>query len=86
MMTEGKSYPMENTGKKNPVKKDTFEERMKKIQRMKSYLYCGGFIYHEAEGWPDEGIAAGTRWKDIPDDWKCPDCGTMKKMFEIVEI
>ena len=44
------------------------------------------FIYHEAEGWPLDGIAAGTRWEDIPDDWECPDCGAMKDMFDMVEI
>ena len=36
-----------------------------------------GFIYDEAEGLPEEGIAPGTRWEDIPDDWVCPDCGVM---------
>lgn len=34
-----------------------------------------GFIYDEAEGWPDDGIAPGTRWEDVPEDWVCPDCG-----------
>ena len=34
-----------------------------------------GFIYDEAEGLPDDGIAPGTRWEDIPEDWECPDCG-----------
>ncbi len=45
-----------------------------------------GFIYDEAEGFPDEGIAPGTRWNDIPDDWTCPDCGVGKDDFEMVEI
>ncbi|MEU5879954.1 rubredoxin [Spirillospora sp. NPDC047279] len=45
-----------------------------------------GFVYDEAEGWPDEDIAAGTRWEDIPDDWACPDCGAAKADFEMVEI
>ena len=54
---------------------------------MKSYqcIMCS-FIYHEAEGWPEDGIAAGTRWKDIPDDWECPDCGAMKEDFYMVEM
>ena len=42
-----------------------------------------GFIYDEAEGLPDEGIAAGTKWEDIPDDWECPDCGVGKSDFEM---
>ncbi|HSZ11118.1 MAG TPA: rubredoxin, partial [Rhizomicrobium sp.] len=33
---------------------------------------CCGYGYDEALGWPDEGIAPGTRWQDVPDDWACP--------------
>ena len=54
---------------------------------MKKYqcIVCG-YIYDEAVGMPDEGIAAGTAWADIPDDWECPDCGVAKADFEAVEI
>jgi rubredoxin len=45
-----------------------------------------GFIYDEAAGLPDEGIAPGVRWADIPEDWCCPECGTFKSDFEMVEI
>ena len=45
-----------------------------------------GFIYDEAEGWPDDGIVPGTRWEDVPADWVCPDCGTPKEDFDMVEI
>ena len=45
-----------------------------------------GFIYDEAEGLPDEGIAPGTAWDDVPEDWVCPDCGVGKEDFEMVEI
>ncbi len=44
-----------------------------------------GFIYDEAEGLPDDGIPAGTRWEDIPDDWECPDCGIGKADFDLYE-
>ncbi len=44
-----------------------------------------GFTYRMAEGLPQEGIAPGTSWEDIPDDWVCPDCGTSKKDFQMVE-
>ena len=37
-------------------------------------IVCG-LIYDEKEGWPDDGIPAGTKWSDVPDDWVCPDCG-----------
>jgi rubredoxin len=43
-----------------------------------------GFIYDEADGLPEEGIAPGTRWEDIPDDWVCPDCGVSKADFEMM--
>ena len=41
-----------------------------------------GYIYNEAEGDPDSGLAAGTRFCDIPDDWACPLCGVTKADFE----
>jgi rubredoxin len=56
-------------------------------QTMKRYLcvVCG-FIYDEAKGLPDEGIAPGTRWDDIPENWTCPDCGAVKSDFEMIEV
>jgi rubredoxin len=48
-------------------------------------IICG-LIYDEAEGWPDDGIAPGTHWADVPDDWICPDCGASKEDFEMIEI
>lgn len=54
---------------------------------MKRYmcLLCG-FIYDESLGWPEEGIAAGTRWDDVPLNWQCPECGANKGDFEMIEI
>jgi len=48
-------------------------------------LVCG-FIYDEAAGLPGEGIAPGTKWDDIADDWMCPDCGVGKSDFEMEEM
>ncbi|PSQ91434.1 MAG: rubredoxin [Proteobacteria bacterium SW_6_67_9] len=48
-------------------------------------IVCG-YIYDEAEGAPDEGIPAGTKWEDIPETWTCPDCGASKDDFEMMEI
>jgi rubredoxin len=45
-----------------------------------------GFIYDEAEGWPEDGIEPGTRWEDIPETWTCPDCGVTKSDFEMMQI
>jgi rubredoxin-NAD+ reductase len=47
-------------------------------------IVCG-WVYDEKVGDPDSGIAAGTRWEDIPDDWLCPDCGVGKEDFEMIE-
>ena len=48
-------------------------------------IVCG-FIYEEAKGDPDHGIAAGTAWADVPDSWSCPECGVAKSDFEMVEV
>ena len=37
------------------------------------------------ESIPDEGIAPGTRFEDIPDSWACPDCGVTKHDFELLQ-
>src|SRR5579859_1521875 len=42
-----------------------------------------GFRYDESLGLPEAGIAAGTKWEDVPDDWLCPDCGTGKQDFDM---
>lgn len=46
-------------------------------------LVCD-FIYDEELGWEEDGIAPGTCWEDIPDDWYCPDCGASKEDFELM--
>ena len=45
-----------------------------------------GFIYDEAEGLPDEGIEPGTLWDKVPEDWICPECGTPKSDFDMLEV
>lgn len=40
-----------------------------------------GWIYDEAKGDPDSGLAPGTRYEDIPDDWACPLCQVTKADF-----
>jgi rubredoxin len=44
------------------------------------------FTYDEALGLPEEGIAPGTRWQDVPESWSCPDCSVSKSDFRMVEI
>jgi rubredoxin len=48
-------------------------------------LICG-WIYEEEAGLPEEGIAPGTRWNDVPMNWTCPECGARKEDFEMVTI
>ncbi len=48
-------------------------------------LVCG-FVYDEEKGLPEEGLAPGTRWQDVPMNWTCPECGARKEDFEMVQI
>ncbi len=45
-----------------------------------------GFIYDEAKGLLEEGIAPGTRWEDVPETWTCPDCGVTKSDFDMLPV
>ena len=44
-----------------------------------------GYIYDPEKGDADSGIAPGTLFEQLPDDWVCPECGVEKDMFEPVE-
>ena len=75
-------------GKIHPAAPAISRHHLHLLERfMKKYqcIVCG-WIYDEAEGWPQDGIKAGTKWEDIPDDWTCPDCGVSKADFEMVEV
>jgi flavin reductase (DIM6/NTAB) family NADH-FMN oxidoreductase RutF/rubredoxin len=58
----------------------------KGVKIMKKYkcIMCG-YIYDPALGDPDNGVAPGTAFEDVPADWVCPDCGAGKDEFEPVE-
>lgn len=68
-------YPAE------PVSAGTTETKQKQLWVCTS---CG-FIYDPDEGDPDGGIAPGTAFEDIPDNWFCPVCGARKADFEPYE-
>jgi len=53
---------------------------------MKKYV-CDpcGYVYDPAVGDSDSGIAPGTKFEDIPDDWVCPLCGASKDQFSPVQ-
>lgn len=48
-------------------------------------LICG-WIYNEEDGLPEEGIAPGTRFAAIPDEWRCPLCDVGKAEFAVVQF
>jgi rubredoxin len=56
------------------------EERTDRMEKWQCLL-CG-YIYDPAAGDPTQGIAPGTPFEDLPDDWECPDCGASKEEFE----
>lgn len=41
-----------------------------------------GYVYDPEEGDPDNGIAPGTPFSELPDDWVCPVCSAGKEVFE----
>lgn len=51
---------------------------------MKQYV-CSvcSYTYDEAKGIPEAGIAPGTKWEDLPNDWKCPVCKAGKSAFQV---
>jgi flavin reductase (DIM6/NTAB) family NADH-FMN oxidoreductase RutF/rubredoxin len=58
------------------------EEKKEAAEKMAKYkcLVCG-YVYDPAKGDPDGGIAAGTPFEKIPDNWVCPVCGAAKSQF-----
>mgnify|MGYP003507079136 FL=1 len=46
-------------------------------------LVCG-YVYDPEIGDPDSGVAPGTSWEDVPEDWVCPLCAVGKDQFELV--
>jgi rubredoxin len=43
------------------------------------------YVYDPAMGDPDSGIAPGTPFEELPEDWYCPECGASKADFEPIE-
>lgn len=66
------------------IKKQKSEK--KEVKGMKKYkcTVCG-YIYDPEKGDPDSGVQPGTAFKDLPDDWTCPECGVGKDQFEVEE-
>lgn len=49
---------------------------------MKYVCSVCGWEYDEEAGYPEGGIAPGTKWEDVPEDFACPLCGVAKEDFE----
>ncbi|MBQ8636745.1 MAG: rubredoxin [Clostridia bacterium] len=49
---------------------------------MKKYVCPCGYVYDPEKGEPENGIAAGTAWEDVPEGYVCPVCGLGKDAFE----
>ena len=47
---------------------------------MKYECPCG-YVYDPALGDPENGVAPGTAWEDVPEDWVCSTCGLGKDVF-----
>ena len=49
---------------------------------MKYVCSLCGFEYDEEKGYPEGGIAPGTPWDELPEDFECPLCGVGREMIE----
>lgn len=61
---------------------NTVDEDAEALPWRKYICRACGLIYDEEQGDPDSGLAPGTRFEAIPDDWECPLCGVTKLDFE----
>jgi len=48
-------------------------------------MVCG-WVYDEAVGDPEHGLASGTRWADVPESFVCPECAAEKADFFMIEL
>jgi rubredoxin len=64
------------------IQTERLKQSKKRRKRMDRYVceICG-YVYDPEQGDPDNGVAAGTKWEDVPDDWECPVCGASKDDF-----
>ena len=65
---------------------DLAEDRKTETKKAMDKYVCitCGWVYDPEEGDPESGIAPGTAFEDIPEDWTCPACGVGKEFFEKV--
>ena len=56
--------------------------RARKEKHHEIRLHCLRWEYDESAGYPEGGIAPGTPWSEVPEDFECPLCGVGKESFE----
>jgi len=79
------AYYQDVKGGKSPKTAPTYvkDEASAASHASASYV-CSvcGYVYDELKGDPDNGIAPGTKFEDVPQTWTCPVCGADKSKFE----
>jgi len=62
------------------------EKLQQKENNMQKYIcvLCS-YVYDPEIGDPDNGVAPGTAFADLPEDWVCPDCGVGVDEFETTD-
>ena len=66
-----------------PTYSSAMDEKIKKEEEKMDKYVCNvcGYVYDPEKGDPDNGVPAGTKFEDLPDDWVCPLCGAGKQDF-----
>jgi len=59
-----------------------FAHQKEEVSMQKYVCSICSYVYDPEAGDPDHGVAPGTKWEDVPDDYVCPLCGVGKDMFE----
>lgn len=57
------------------------DKKICEVKGMKYVCDVCGWVYDEDEGYPEGGIAPGTKWEDLPEDFECPLCAVGKDQF-----
>lgn len=79
------AYYQKVKGGKSPKTAPTYvKEEPKTVPAAADKYVCSvcGYVYDPAGGDPDNGVAPGTKFEDVPETWTCPVCGADKSKFE----
>ncbi len=79
------AYYQKVKGGKSPKTAPTYhkEEAKAPVAPADKYV-CSvcGYVYDPEKGDPENAVAPGTKFEDLPDSWTCPVCGADKSKFE----